>query len=147
MEGIEGAKILIINDYEYEMIKKQTGLTDDDLQKKVETIIITQGERGSLIRTSAAGKYEEFEIPPAPPARIAEPTGVGDAYRAGLITGLMRGYPWDVCGRIGSVAATYVLEQHGTQRHSYTPKQFARRYREVFGDASELEDWVNQRKS
>lgn len=146
VEGIDGAKILIINDYEYEMIKKQTGLSDDDLQKRVETVIITQGERGSLIRTSVEGSYEEFEIPPAPPARIAEPTGVGDAYRAGLITGLMRGYPWDVCGRIGSVAATYVLEQHGTQRHSYSSKQFASRYRQVFGDTPELDDLVNQRK-
>lgn len=144
--GIDGAKILIINDYEYEMIKKQTGLGDDDIQNKVETVIITQGERGSLIRTTINGASEEFEIPPAPPARIAEPTGVGDAYRAGLITGLMRGYPWDVCGRIGSVAATYVLEQHGTQRHSYTPKQFANRYREVFGDTPELEDFINQQK-
>lgn len=146
VEGIDGAKILIINDYEYEMIKKQTGLSDDDLQKRVETVIITQGERGSLIRTNVESRYEEFEIPPVPPARIAEPTGVGDAYRAGLITGLMRGYPWDVCGRIGSVAATYVLEQHGTQRHSYSSKQFASRYRQVFGDTPELDDLVNQRK-
>lgn len=147
-EGIAGAKILIINDYEFEMIKKQTKLTDHEIQEMVETVIITQGEKGSLIRarvTQPDGTvdYPEFDIPPAQPDRMAEPTGVGDAYRAGLITGLMRGYPWDVSGRLGSVAATYVLEQHGTQRHSYKRKEFAARYRKNFGDAQELEDLVN----
>jgi adenosine kinase len=146
VHGIEGANILIINDYEYEMIKKQTGLSDADIQTMVETVIITQGEHGSLIRTAAQGQYQEIDIPPAPPSRVAEPTGVGDAYRAGLITGLMQGYPWAVCGRLGSVAATYVLEQHGTQRHSYTPKQFVNRYRQIFGDTPELEDLVNTKK-
>jgi adenosine kinase len=128
------------------MIKKQTGLSEDEIQKRVETVIITRGEKGSMIRTVERGEYCEIFVPPAPPSRIAEPTGVGDAYRAGIITGLMRSYPWDVCGRLGSIAATYVLEQHGTQRHSYTRKQFARRYREVFGDTAELEDFVSYKK-
>jgi adenosine kinase len=150
MKGIEGAKILIVNDYEFEMLKKQTGLTDESMQKLVETVIITQGEKGSLIRTSDdcpdKGTYREIHIPPSNPTRMAEPTGVGDAFRAGLITGLMQGYPWEVCGRLGSVAAIYVLEQHGTQRHSYTRRQFAQRYREAFGDTLELEDFVSYKK-
>lgn len=144
--GIEGAKILIVNDYEFEMIKKQTKLSDHDIQKMVETVIITQGEKGSLIRTrimGTDGDHSEIDIPPAPPHRIAEPTGVGDAYRAGLITGLMRGYPLEVAGRLGSVTATYVLEQHGTQRHSFKRRQFAKRYREIFGDTAELQDFVS----
>jgi adenosine kinase len=146
IQGIQGAKILVVNDYEFEMIKKQTGLSEGDIQKMVETIVITQGEKGSEIRTVEGGEFRKIHIPPALPSRIAEPTGVGDAYRAGVITGLMRGYPWEVCGRIGSVAATFVLEQHGTQRHSYTRKQFAERYREVFGNTVELEDFVNYKK-
>ncbi len=146
LQGIQGAKILVVNDYEFEMIKKQTGLSEGDIQKMVETIVITRGEKGSEIRTVEGGEFREIHIPPAPPHRIAEPTGVGDAYRAGVITGLMRSYPWEVSGRIGSVAATFVLEQHGTQRHSYTRKQFAERYREVFGDTVELEDFVNYKK-
>lgn len=151
MKGIERAKILIVNDYEFEMIKKQTGLSNADIQKMVETVVITRGEKGSLIRTTEVGhgnslSFREIHIPPARPARVAEPTGVGDAFRAGLITGLMQGYPWEVCGRLGSVAATYVLEQHGTQRHSYTRKQFAQRYREAFGDAPELEDFVSYKR-
>ena len=148
IEGIDGAKVLIVNDYEFEMIKKQTGLRDDQIQTMVETTVITQGEQGALIRTAdpemaGASTYREIQIPPAAPTRIAEPTGAGDAFRAGLITGMMRGYPWEVSGRLGAMAAAYVLEQHGTQRHSYSRQQFARRYREFFGDTQELEDFVN----
>jgi adenosine kinase len=116
-----------------------------------ETVVITRGEHGSLIRTTEAShagdlSFREIHIPPARPDRMAEPTGVGDAFRAGLITGLMLGYPWEVCGRLGSVAATYVLEQHGTQRHTYTRKQFVQRYRKVFGDTTELEDFADYTK-
>lgn len=148
LAGIRGARILIVNDYEFEMIKKQTGLTGRQLNEMVETIIITQGEEGSLILTTeidgeGQATIREIDIPPAKPSRLAEPTGVGDAFRAGLITGLMRGYPWEVCGRLGSVVATYVLEQHGTQRHTYNRRQVADRYRELFGDADQLDDLVN----
>ncbi|MDM8527374.1 carbohydrate kinase family protein [Anaerolineales bacterium HSG24] len=138
VNGIDGAKILIVNDYEFEMIKKQTELNDAQIQERVETLIITQGEKGALIRTND----KEYDIPVVKPTRIADPTGVGDAFRSGVITGMMRGYPWDVCGRLGSIAATYVLEQHGTQRHGYSRPQFADRYRKVYGDAEELEDFL-----
>jgi adenosine kinase len=152
IDGIVGAKILIVNDYEYEMIKKQTGWSDEDVQAAVETVVITRGEKGTLIRTMEVGadslaSTNEFEIPIAPPNRIADPTGVGDAFRAGLITGLMRGYPWPVSGRLGALAATYVLEQHGTQRHSYSRKQFAKRYEKIFGPADELDDFVSYGRS
>ena len=151
IKGIEGAKVLIVNDYEYEMVKKQTGLSDAEITHKVETIIITQGEAGSLIRTAqrdatGAITIQEYDIPPAPPARIADPTGVGDAYRAGIMAGMTRGYGWEVCGRLGAIAATYVIEQHGTQRHSYNRHQIANRYRELFGEAAELEDFVTHRQ-
>jgi len=109
----------------------------------VETIIITQGEKGALIRT----REQEYAIPPAKESRIADPTGVGDAFRSGLITGMMRGYSWPVCGRLGAIAAVYVLEQHGTQRHGYSRQQFADRYRENFGDAPELEDFLSYKKA
>lgn len=145
VHGIAGAKVLIVNDYEFEMVKKQTGLTEIDIQRMVETLVITRGEKGSVIRTTLdqQGGFREFVIPSAMPGRIAEPTGVGDAYRAGLVTGMTRGYPWEVSGRLGSVAAVYVLEQHGTQRHTFTRGQFAERYRAIFGDTPELEDFVS----
>lgn len=145
VHGISSAKVLIVNDYEFEMVKKQTGLGEMDIQKMVETLVITKGEKGSVIRATLdeQGRFQEFSIPSAVPGRIAEPTGVGDAYRAGLITGMTRGYPWEVSGRLGSVAAVYVLEQHGTQRHTFTRSQFAERYRAIFGDTPELEDFVS----
>ncbi|MCG3210873.1 MAG: Adenosine kinase [Anaerolineae bacterium] len=140
IEGIEGAQVLMVNDYEYEMVKAKTGLSDADIRQKVETVIVTQGEDGSQIWANG----QEYKIPPARPNRIADPTGVGDAYRAGIISGMMRGYPWDVTGRLGSIVAVYVLEQHGTQRHTYNRRQVAERYRQTYGDVAELSDFINQ---
>ena len=128
--GIEGAKVLIVNDYEFGMIKKQTGLSDEEIQELTEVVVITRGERGSVVRTCDG----TWDIPIVSPRRIADPTGVGDAYRAGFITGMCHGLPWDVVGRMGSLAAAYVLEEHGTQRHRYSPEGFRQRYRETFGD-------------
>lgn len=129
VEGIEGAKVLILNDYEFGMIKKQTGLSAGEIQELVEIVVITRGERGSVVRTCQG----TWDIPIAPPRRIADPTGVGDAYRAGFITGMCRELPWDVVGQMGSLAAAYVLEEHGTQRHRYSLDSFRQRYRETFG--------------
>jgi adenosine kinase len=143
VEGIKGAKILIVNDYEFGMIKKQTELSTDQLQKLVEVVVVTQGERGSTVRTNA-GKWE---IPCVSPRRVADPTGVGDAYRAGFITGMRQGLPWEIVGRMGSLAAAYVLEEHGTQRHSYTLDNFCRRYYKTFEDVLDLELLKNAEKT
>lgn len=140
LEGIKGAKVLIVNDYEYGMIKKQTGFGDDQIQQLTQVVVITRGERGSTVHTIEG----TWEIPIAPPRRVVDPTGVGDAYRAGFITGICRGLSWDTAGRMGSLAATYVLEEHGTQRHHYSLDRFIRRYRETFGDASGLESLLGE---
>jgi len=132
--GIEGAKVLIVNDYEFGMIKKQTGLTDEEIKNLTEVVVITRGERGSTVCTVGA----RWDIPVVPPRRVADPTGVGDAYRAGFITGMCRGLPWAVVGRMGSLAAAYVLEEHGTQRHRYLLESFRQRYHETFGQALDL---------
>jgi adenosine kinase len=139
--GINGARALIVNEYELEMIRKKTGLSEVDILRRADVLVVTLGERGSLIR---AGN-REIAIPPAAPRRIIDPTGVGDAYRAGFIVGLLRGYPWEVIGRIGSLAATYVLEEAGTQSHYYTIDEFIARYRESFGDTPELADMQQKR--
>jgi adenosine kinase len=136
IESSRGAKMLIVNEYEFGLIKNKTGLAGEDLLALPEITIITQGEDGSTIY--ADGRV--LHIPVVPPMPLAEPTGVGDAYRGGIIKGMLRGYPWDVTGRIGALAATYVLEQHGTQSHHYTLGEFAERYRRAFGDAPELVD-------
>jgi adenosine kinase len=127
-EGIAGCKMLVVNDYEFEMIRNKTGWSEQQVLDRTQILIVTRGGDGSTIWADG----QRFEIPVAKPARVADPTGVGDAFRAGLVKGLSLGRSWDVAGRMGSLAATYVLEQPGTQSHAYTWDEFAARYRENF---------------
>jgi adenosine kinase len=143
VEGIRGSKGLILNDYEFGMIKKQTGLGADEIQALTEVMVITCGERGSTVRTADG----VWEVPSVPPRRLADPTGVGDAYRAGFMTGMRLGLAWDVAGCIGSLAATYVLEEHGTQRHHYSVESFSRRYQEAFGHALDFKRLLGQQSA
>jgi adenosine kinase len=135
LEGTRGARLLIVNEYEFGMIKNKTALSDKELLALPELTIITQGEEGSTIHLGD----QTLSIPIARPDSLVEPTGVGDAYRAGIIKGMLHGFSWETTGRIAALAATYVLEQQGTQDHSYTLGEFVARYRKVFGDAPELE--------
>jgi len=128
--GVRGARIFIANEYEYEMVKNKTGLRHEEILALAETVIVTRGEAGSLIYHAG----ERISIPPAPPHGIADPTGVGDAYRSGLLAGLHSGLDWATAGRIGSLAATYVLEQMGPQNHYYTLEAFISRYEKTYGD-------------
>lgn len=127
--GIIGANILICNDYEFELIRQKTGLTEADVLYHAEALIITRGEKGSTILL----KDHRVDVSAVPGERIADPTGVGDAYRGGLLKGLAVGADWETCGRLGSVAATYALECVGGQSHTYTWKQFKARYEAHFG--------------
>jgi adenosine kinase len=136
LDGIRGARVLIVNDYEFGLIKKRTELEEEALLGLAEITIVTRGEAGSTIYTEG----QLHSIPIVPPEPLVEPTGVGDAYRAGVIKGMLRAYSWETTGRIAALAATYVLEQHGTQNHHYSRQEFAARYRQVFGDAPELQD-------
>ncbi|RQW11038.1 carbohydrate kinase family protein, partial [candidate division KSB1 bacterium] len=134
VEGLTGAYILIMNDYEYGILQKKTGLNQTELLARVPTIIVTLGENGSEIITA----QETIHIPIAKPAAVLEPTGVGDAFRAGLIKGLAHNLPWPITGRIAALAATYVIEHPGPQPRPYTMEEFVARYKENFGDAPEL---------
>jgi adenosine kinase len=136
--GIRGAKAFILNDYELEMVKKKTGLAEDDIRGLTETLVVTLGAKGSVIYTDE----RRIEIPVAEASEIVDPTGVGDAYRAGFMFGLLRGCSWETIGRMGSLAAAYVLEKQGTQAHSFTLAEFVQRYRENYGDSAELRDLV-----
>ncbi len=132
--GIEGAHVIIANDYEYEMIRNKTGLTARDMLGQDRIVVITKGEYGSVIQT----RDTEVEIPIAPPGAVVDPTGAGDAYCAGVVYGLQHGLPLDRVGRIGALAATYAIESYGTQAHQYSRAEFAARYAESFGEAVEL---------
>jgi adenosine kinase len=136
LQGTRGARLLIVNEYEFGMIRSKTGLSEEELLALPGMTIITRGAEGSTIHQGD----RVVTVPVVPPDPLAEPTGVGDAYRAGVIKGLLRGYSWETTGRISALAATYVLEHYGTQNHHYTLEEFATRYRQVFGDCAELAD-------
>jgi adenosine kinase len=133
-EGLTGAEILILNDYEYSILRKKTGLDERQLLQRTSTIVVTLGDQGSRIVT----QDQVHEVPVAKPDVVLEPTGVGDAYRAGLIKGLACGYEWAVAGRIAALAAAYVIEHPGPQPKAYTIEEFRARYRETYGQALEL---------
>jgi adenosine kinase len=136
LDGLTGAYVLIVNDYEYGILQKKTGLDQAELLDRAEILIVTLGERGSRIVTHSG----ETLVPIARPHAVLEPTGVGDAYRAGLIKGMLHGWSWPVTGRVAAVAAAYVIEHPGPQPRPYTLADFAARYRENFGDTPELAD-------
>ena len=115
--GLVGAHMVICNDYEFELLRQKTGFDEVDVLANAEVLIITRGELGSSVYTDSGARAD---IPAVPPQRIVDPTGVGDAFRGGLMKGMALGLPYDVCARMGSVAATYALEHLGGQSHSYT---------------------------
>ena len=127
--GLVGADVVIVNDYEMSLITQKTGLTESALLEKSEALIITKGEKGSTVLL----KDREIDVPAVPEDRIVDPTGVGDAYRGGLLKGLAVGADWETCARLGSVAATYALEHVGGQSHFYTLDEFKSRYEANFG--------------
>lgn len=121
--AITGAKMLITNDYELEMIMKTAEVSLDQLLTMTEVVITTLGEQGCRVRTAT----EYIDIPAAGVETVADPTGAGDAFRSGLIKGLVQGLDLDHAARLASTAAAYVVEQYGTQEHSYTLDQFTER--------------------
>ncbi|WP_027178168.1 carbohydrate kinase family protein [Maridesulfovibrio bastinii] len=127
---LEGCKILVTNDYELEMIMKSTGKSRDELLDYCEYIITTLGEHGCVV----VDKNGETKVPAAKAAEVKDPTGAGDAFRAGLIKGLVMGKSVVNSAYIGAISSVYCVEQLGTQEHSYTEDQFWARYKENFGE-------------
>ena len=128
---IAQATWVAVNDYEASLLSERTGWTPEDIAGRVEALIVTRGGDGSWIYAQGL----RHEIPPARPARVADPTGCGDAYRAGLLFGLQRGLDWPNTGRIASLAGAIKIEHHGTQQHGYDWATFAARFRDNFGYA------------
>jgi adenosine kinase len=128
-DGVRGATIVIVNDYELELLKQKTGLTEADLIAHTEALIVTRGEHGSSVFT----RNGRVDVAAVKPYRIVDPTGVGDAFRGGLMKGIALGLPYAASARLGSVAATYALEHLGGLSHSYTWDEFIARYEAHFG--------------
>jgi adenosine kinase len=129
MQGLTGSYLIICNDYELEILRQKTGLSESDLLQRAEILVVTRGEDGSsIIRPTT-----RVDVPAVPVRKIVDPTGVGDAYRAGLMKGLVHGADDAVCVQLGSVAAAYALEHLGGQSHAYTAAEFRQRYETHFG--------------
>jgi adenosine kinase len=132
--GLAGAWALILNDYEFGILIEKTDLSREEIEAKVPVLIVTHGADGSTISVAAEGERDRSEIPPARLEKGAlDPTGVGDAYRAGVIRGVRAGLPWPVAGRIGSTAAVFCLEAEGPQPPRYSAAEFRDRYERNFG--------------
>jgi adenosine kinase len=129
-EGVRGAKIVVANDYEYELIKDKTGMDQRAILEHAEMTVTTKGKHGSVIMT----RDEVAAIPPATPYQLVDPVGAGDAYLGGLVAGLQLGLDIQRGGRVAALAAVYAIEQYGTQGHAYTRDEFVRRYADNFGD-------------
>ncbi len=127
-EGVNGAAIVICNDYEFEILKQKTGLDVGDILRKAGALIVTRGEKGSSIITDSG----QVDVHAVTPKRIVDPTGVGDAFRGGFLKGLALGHQLPTCAQMGSVAATYALEHLGGQGHAYTWEDFHRRYTQSY---------------
>ncbi len=132
---MQGAYVMVVNAYEAGIICNKTGYTIDDLRHIVDVLIVTKGKEGSTIYNGR----ETIDVPVFPEAYMKEPTGVGDAFRAGLIRGIMCGWDWYLSGLVGSLCATYVLEQVGTQNHRFTLTEFIERFRTAFDDGGQLD--------
>ncbi len=128
---IEKSTWVTVNDYESELMQERTGWRAEEIAERVDALIVTRGSEGSQIYTSDG----VTEIPTAATSSIVDPTGCGDAYRAGLLYGLMHDLGWETTGRIASLCGAIKIESAGTQNHSFTRDSFAARYAQAFGQA------------
>jgi adenosine kinase len=126
---IEEATWVTVNDYEWELLKDRTGWTEKDITSRVDALIITLGGKGSEIHT----KDRTYTIPAATPKSVQDPTGCGDAYRAGLLYGLLNQLDWETTVRVASLMGSIKIEHHGTQNHAFSREQFKKRYKAEFG--------------
>jgi adenosine kinase len=133
--GIQGAYALFVNDYESGLIQNKTGWNEEILVDRLELMVVTRGEQGATIYADGS----MFSVPVIQPDVIVDPTGVGDAFRGGFLSGMAHGLDWQTCGMIGAMAATYCLEQKGTQKHRYTRQEFVSRLRRHYDDAGNLD--------
>ena len=125
---ISQASWLTVNDYEWQLMQQKTGWSERDVAQRVEALIVTRGPQGSVIYT----KEGEIDIPSAVPRAVVDPTGCGDAYRAGLLHGLLHGLDWETTGRVASLMGAIKIETRGTQNHRFTRGEFDRRLQASF---------------
>jgi adenosine kinase len=128
-DGLTGARLVICNFYEFELMRQKTGLDETSVLEHAQALVITRGDRGCTI----IDENSRVDVPAVPPHRIVDPTGVGDAFRGGFMKGMAHGADYEVCAQLGAVAATYALEHLGGQSHAYAWPEFRERYESHFG--------------
>jgi adenosine kinase len=126
---IEKATWICVNDYESELLQERTGMSPHEIAEQVEALVVTLGGEGSHIYTG----NRRIDVPAAKARKVIDPTGCGDAYRGGLLFGLLNRLDWETTGRIAALMGAIKIEQHGTQNHSFTMTEFEARYQESFG--------------
>jgi adenosine kinase len=126
---LDEATYLSLNDYECSLFEDKTGKSKKELAERVQAMIVTHGGEGSEI--IANGKT--VQVPAAKIAAVVDPTGCGDAYRAGLLYGISKGFDWETTGRIAALLGAVKIEQHGTQNHEFAPAAFGERFKKAFG--------------
>lgn len=131
---INGATILIGNDYEIALLKEKTSLDYAVLLNQVQVLITTLGQTGSIIQKAE----QMIDVKSAKPDEVLDPTGAGDAYRAGFLAGYIKGLYLKVCGQMGSTASCYAIEKYGTTQHKFTIPEFRERYKQNFGEELKL---------
>lgn len=129
IDFINKASYVAANDYEFEMLMDRTGLTLADIAAKLDALIITRGEKGSEIY--AGGK--RFDIPSVKATAVVDPTGCGDAYRAGLLYGIANGFDWPTTGKLASLLGSIKIASQGGQNHVFTAAEIADRFEKEFG--------------
>jgi adenosine kinase len=146
LAGLNGASVLVGNDYEFAMMSQATGLSERELIESTPLTVMTRGVEGSTLYDNRAGATP-LHIPVAPVSNVVDPTGAGDAYLGGLVFGLARALPLPVTGRVAALAAAYAIEHRGCQEHFYTLTDFSERYEATFGSAVELAGLVGAASS
>ncbi len=126
---LDQATWVTLNDYESKLLQERTGYSLAEVAERVEAMIVTRGGEGSTIYTGG----RSLEIPPVEAVEVRDPTGCGDAYRAGLIHGLLHEYDWQTTGRVASLMGAYKIEHHGTQNHRFGWAEFEERFERSFG--------------
>ncbi len=132
--GIDGARVIIVNDYELELIREKTSWDEAEMTNHAELVVVTLGEKGSRVHSKGA----TFSTPAAKPRAVVDPTGAGDAYRAGFVLGLLKHLPLETCAKLAGVVACYTVETEGTQTHTFTKEELVERYRENFNETLHL---------
>ncbi|OGE32089.1 hypothetical protein A2631_03145 [Candidatus Daviesbacteria bacterium RIFCSPHIGHO2_01_FULL_44_29] len=138
-EGLAQAELLIVNEYELDVLSSKVSLRKEEIKKRIPVLVTTFGKLGSVIE--GAKVKDLIQIPIAKPREFTDPTGAGDGFRAGFLYGYIRNWNLEVCGKLGSVAASFTVEKLGTQEHKFTREEFEARFKENFGEEISLDNY------